>query len=546
MNDTTQVQNPDPTPEERAVAESAIREFTQQQTAVPGSDKTVIDSSKFDGPIGTPDDSGQDGGVSASLSQDGEGRVVKLTFTNHAENTKYLAKPMIGLGSKLEGDFFIFNPAATYTGITVKRKPYSMDEMVPIEPSASISTDIDLEQYYDLPDSNEIKVRYIAEHPVIGDTGTYVLSVSSDWLTLNDGKLTVEDHIKPVDNLEDAKQAAYHLYLLDDENVRDLHNLLVKKEFPDGWVFGLEVKDPDQFTVPNSFLVLGKDGSVNWITPDDEPAITDVHSVKECLELLGKRLLDEATRKHGSKAQVQDIVSGYPNPVDNASVAVMGRTENNGVRIAVRRNDTDEQSVVVYVGDSLGSLTDWKVTKIYEQPPKSMPDLADREVTGRGSGQKVLEITKVKVAGEAVNPFVGAPDSTPQQSEVNTNSLKAVRIYDNSPEKHNDGPFIDIDHPKLDDDTKNKVLNYLKSGTIVFATRTILKDVFGPGKGFPLYVETDGTYWWQSEIEYYVRNYGLEPNKDFVEYVLAKNGKPADVVPYDKIQTVLHIFGLNS
>lgn len=84
MNDITQGQPADPTLEERAEAESAIREFMRQQAVAPDSQKTVIDSPKFDGLIGTTDDIEQNSGVSVSLSQDGEGRVIKLTFMNHA------------------------------------------------------------------------------------------------------------------------------------------------------------------------------------------------------------------------------------------------------------------------------------------------------------------------------------------------------------------------------------------------------------------------------------------------------------------------------
>jgi len=42
----------DPTPAERAEAEISIREFMQRQEEVPESERIVISSAKYDGPIG--------------------------------------------------------------------------------------------------------------------------------------------------------------------------------------------------------------------------------------------------------------------------------------------------------------------------------------------------------------------------------------------------------------------------------------------------------------------------------------------------------------
>lgn len=50
----------DPTPEERAEADRAIREFMAAQAAVPESERTQITSDKFDGPIGEPADASTD------------------------------------------------------------------------------------------------------------------------------------------------------------------------------------------------------------------------------------------------------------------------------------------------------------------------------------------------------------------------------------------------------------------------------------------------------------------------------------------------------
>lgn len=51
---------PDPTPEERAEADRAVRKFMVAQDAVPISERTQITSDKFDGPIGEPADGSTD------------------------------------------------------------------------------------------------------------------------------------------------------------------------------------------------------------------------------------------------------------------------------------------------------------------------------------------------------------------------------------------------------------------------------------------------------------------------------------------------------
>lgn len=99
-------------------------------------------------------------------------------------------------------------------------------------------------------------------------------------------------------SLKAAKRAAYHHYMLDDANLRDLYTMEVKKELTDGWVFELRLKKPDPtLTVLDNFLALGKDGTTLWVFPDHESAITEAGYMRDLDELQGKLLYDEATSK---------------------------------------------------------------------------------------------------------------------------------------------------------------------------------------------------------------------------------------------------------
>lgn len=73
---------------------------------------------------------------------------------------------------------------------------------------------------------------------------------------------------------------------------------------------------------------------------------------------------------------------------------------------------------------------------------------------------------------------------------------------------------------RVPDVNKDKVLDYLKQGTIIAGCPGILRDVF-TGERIPgcWSVYTDGVYEWESDIIYYYETYNLRLPSDFMEYV---------------------------
>ena len=68
-----------------------------------------------------------------------------------------------------------------------------------------------------------------------------------------------------------------------------------------------------------------------------------------------------------------------------------------------------------------------------------------------------------------------------------------------------------------------KVIDYLKNGQITYVTA--MKNVdFYSGKTFSGFLcgMTDGQYSWNNALPYYIENYNLKLDDDFIEYVLNK------------------------
>lgn len=107
---------------------------------------------------------------------------VRLTFLNKAETTQQLALDRIGQ-PKLNGNYFNFDPlpAPVYLGIMMKRRPYTADELIKVEPGESFVAEVDLDSYYDLSDRSldvPLRVSYRAAHPLYVET---VRILQSNW-----------------------------------------------------------------------------------------------------------------------------------------------------------------------------------------------------------------------------------------------------------------------------------------------------------------------------------------------------------------------------
>ena len=112
---------------------------------------------------------------------------VRLLFTNDTAGTQWLARPSAVIGRRPQGGFLEFDPPARYTGIRVKRGPYTEEELVAVRPGEQVGSDeVRIADYYRLPDAPEIRVRYSAGHPLRGtaQAGGPFERVESGWTTV--------------------------------------------------------------------------------------------------------------------------------------------------------------------------------------------------------------------------------------------------------------------------------------------------------------------------------------------------------------------------
>lgn len=84
-----------------------------------------------------------------------------------------------------------------------------------------------------------------------------------------------------------------------------------------------------------------------------------------------------------------ELLSGYPNPVDDALVVVMGR-RGGKVRVGVTRDGQDEPVVSLGEGDVLELARTWEVVQVLPR------GVAAAERPGAGSGQVVAVLQAVE------------------------------------------------------------------------------------------------------------------------------------------------------
>lgn len=70
---------------------------------------------------------------------------------------------------------------------------------------------------------------------------------------------------------------------------------------------------------------------------------------------------------------------------------------------------------------------------------------------------------------------------------------------------------------------KEKVLRYMKKCSVDAVAPAIVRDVINPEKRIPeLFLMSDGTYGWRSDVIYYVEKYNMALPEEFVRHVLSK------------------------
>lgn len=66
---------------------------------------------------------------------------------------------------------------------------------------------------------------------------------------------------------------------------------------------------------------------------------------------------------------------------------------------------------------------------------------------------------------------------------------------------------------------ENKIIDYLENGTVIIACAGVMVDVVNPENGLAGSPEwkTDGIWAWSGELAYYVKQYHLKLNDEFIE-----------------------------
>jgi hypothetical protein len=90
------------------------------------------------------------------------------------------------------------------------------------------------------------------------------------------------------------------------------------------------------------------------------------------------------------------------------------------------------------------------------------------------------------------------------------------------------GPRFDEDHEWLghpgDGSARDVVQNYLDDGVLLLGSTDVMQDVITPQLGavVPMSFRTDGRWIWTDTVAYYVREYGLAPDRRLLDHILER------------------------
>jgi hypothetical protein len=87
------------------------------------------------------------------------------------------------------------------------------------------------------------------------------------------------------------------------------------------------------------------------------------------------------------------------------------------------------------------------------------------------------------------------------------------------------GPAFDADHPRLDEEERERVARYLDAGTPLLVTTQTMVDVVEPAHGdvVPMSYRTDGRWIWTDSVMYYLRAHGLAPDPELLDHMRDNN-----------------------
>ena len=94
-------------------------------------------------------------------------------------------------------------------------------------------------------------------------------------------------------------------------------------------------------------------------------------------------------------------------------------------------------------------------------------------------------------------------------------TTRIAKVFDGA----TDGvPYYLPDHPRLSPAERTEPLAYLAAGTALLVTTATEPDFVDPTRGevVPMNFRTDGTWVWNDALAYYLTEYGLAPEPEFL------------------------------
>ena len=94
-------------------------------------------------------------------------------------------------------------------------------------------------------------------------------------------------------------------------------------------------------------------------------------------------------------------------------------------------------------------------------------------------------------------------------------TTRIAKVFDGA----DDGvPYYLPDHPRLTPAERAQPLAYLAAGTALLVTTASEPDFVEPSRGevVPMNFRTDGTWVWNDALAYYLAEYGLAPEPEFL------------------------------
>lgn len=102
---------------------------------------------------------------------------------------------------------------------------------------------------------------------------------------------------------------------------------------------------------------------------------------------------------------------------------------------------------------------------------------------------------------------------------------RIAKVYDFADE--NGQPGFHEDHPLVDADEREELVEYLSAGEPLLMTTALIDDIVDPSRTevVPLTFRTDGHWIWVDAVAYYLEQHGLAPEPDLLEHLRARAGQ---------------------